>query len=426
MIQLDHSTLLTLYAHEIMSDGYSVDVTILSQLSFESLSQFMGEVISFSYQTSTYQRSFQGHLVSLNELNHTHNATIYRLQLVSSLNLLVHDSNYRSFKNQNLQKIINTIFAKHGFSAVQFKDPKISVRQTYLTQFNENTNHFIRRLIQEHHLCSYYDKNHLTIDSFNRLTKNPKHSLNHSELKQANYHIWQFKNNTCYSNYPNLYLGDHTQMGIITELRHYIDAGRHYYYQFVKFSKTAQLHQLKRPKTHGVMLGSHLKNYSVKCHWDTASVTTLPLKKQSYHKPSACYHFLSATNSITILDHINNNSDDPSIIGFLYTPHQKSPLSMTIHEQLFGFYSPHKNKVYGSTQFNYIYFDTSQNTHLISNKDLFFQSIQMGSIQTPKNLKINSHRIHFISSHKVTLKCGDSVIELLPHKISITSHQVQL
>ena len=426
MVTLKSTTLTTLYTHEKINCGYRHYITIISQLSFDEITRFMGHCIEFYYSTPQYSRKFSGYLISVAEGKVWHNCFNYKICLASSLTILEQDIDYRIYKNLSLKSIINTLFKLHGFLLPIYQTKKAEKIINYCVQYNENSSNFIRRIIDEHSLCLFYNNNHLVISDQKNLMEQEQKQLRISELKLADYHAWHWSKKSCYSNYPHLQIGNKiNNENIITEIRHYINNIKHYYYQHIQYRNSVPTPIALTPKISGIQLGKLKTNRHIQADWNhETEMAPCPYSLLPY-KQTPLLNFASQKECELIIDYHQRQCTHPFINGYLYSPQYNAPFASNFELSCQGLRSAQGSKI----EFSKHTTDRLTDITLESFKNISHQLTYDFNIIAQKYLTLKAHqtlqlhaqKIMLLSNTHITIKAGRSKILISKNKIRFQS-----
>ena len=427
MVTLEATTFNTLYAHEIINSGYHYYFTIISQLSFDEVTGFIGQYIQFSYHTQHYKRKLCGYLISVDEDDFWHNCFSYKICLVSSLNILEHDYDYHIYKSRSIKSIINSIFQSHKLICPRYNTHKASQKIGYCVQYSESTYNFIRRLIIENSLCLFYQDDVLIIsDQTQLLTKDAK-ELKISNLKLANYQLWQHSNQNCYSNHPHLHIGNKiNNNSLIVEIRHYIDNKKKYHYQYIKYNKKIPNTVVTTPKISGIQLGKLQTNQQAHCDWNHQSETTYSLTSLLPHKNrSPLINLTSIKLGDVIIDYQQQQCKRPFINGYLYNSRYSAPFSCSQENQHYGLASNTKSLIKFCAQSPYsTMIESSQSINNISSHRCDITAKDYFNFTAYNSVKVHSKKIIIKSNISITIKSANTVISVLNNKVIFKSQHI--
>lgn len=427
MHTLEATTVVTIYSHEIINHGYYHYVDIMTQQTFDDLINLIGQEIQFSYVTQSSQRRFSGYLQRVEEGKFWHNCRCYKLQLISSLNTLDYEIDYRSFNNSTLKTIIDNIFSTHELAKPHYQTSHENSKINYCVQYQEKTADFIRRLLADHQLIIIYKDNLPIITDQSTLKSQPIKQLHISNLKQNNYHAWNKTTNSCYSNYPDLHLGDLiNDHNIVTEIRHYIDNTQHYYYQYLKFSPTITSKKIAASKTNGIQPATLTQNNIIHADWDRSHQHKRDVKSHLPGETRSLLNFCSDKKCHTVISYIKQQPTQPIIKGYLYNKHTHAAFTYTHARPHYGLAATDNTSIRFDAQspFN-CSFETAHNLTLDAANNISLKTTDHFKINTQSSLKISSDQIIIKSNSKIELTVGKSSITLLPNKIKLLATRIK-
>jgi hypothetical protein len=403
------------YGHECISAYSRYHLEVLTACSYKDITSVIGFNIEFQIETPNYKRVFSGYLISVEELYTYSNYNSFKFILTSKLGLLEYHNDFCIYKSTDFETIIKATVLKHGEYRIVFNITASEKYMDYCVQYNETDLKFIKRLCRDNQLV-FIDRNEsLIITTEKYLSQQNNRQLKISQLKRADYQLWNWKNNACYSNHPLLKIGDCINNKIITEIKHYADNTKQYYYQYLKFDNFAHSKQISSPLISGLQLATTKSNIEGHSYWDHQKFYTHTLQGIGM-KPKS--------NSRILLKYTNNNPKNPYIYGAIYTKDKPAPYCITDKAQHHGFRSQNNDQIrflYGTQPETLI---SSPNTIQFTNQNDFTITASSSKISIDKQVQIKSQQLIIESSTEIKLQCGESYIQITPHKIIIQSNML--
>ncbi|PHQ79503.1 MAG: hypothetical protein COB66_06725 [Coxiella sp. (in: Bacteria)] len=432
------------YGHEQLSYGINYTITIVTCIRYDELTTLIGTTVQFKLQTLHYERYFSGIAIRLQERQSMPPYYRFQLTLASSIELLKHHTDFRIFKNTTIQVIIHQLLEQHGFANHRFESDAYRQSIVYRTQYNESSYDFIRRLLGEYDLIFYVtqtEKQHTIVFSDKRTVANQlMKTLTLSELAIADYQLWRFINNSCYSSYPNLTLPlKINDDKIILSIKHQALNQSHLghaqanhsaisYFQYLTLCDATTLPILKitAPTIAGIQTAVvSSKQINVQPLWDYRHTYTHPLNVSTTatnHTPT--YNFKPEIGNETLIQCHQQHVDRPYINGYRYTQSNRSPF-------LYGPTAP--NEGWYAASGHHIKL-TPDNLTVTSPQNLSLwasQSIQLTAVNT-LNMQSNtditlkaSNKLIIKSNESITLGTATNGITISAKEITINGLRVQ-
>lgn len=412
-----------LTVHEEISNGISIWVTVWSQHHFEAIASLLGSQQSIEIKLQDSKRIFSGICSQIKKINALLSYPAYMIKLIGIMNALEHHRDSRVNQNSTLQQYLSTLLKRHTLNA-QFNcqyNPTIPLH----IQYEETDHDYFKRLCSEHQYIYWQQHGNTPIIKITDnyfLRQQPNRKLLTDSLIRMNHQLWHYKNNTCYSNYPDIQLGDRIQNQIVIKLHHHIidDGTQHHYYQYITLTPTLALKTITRKGT-GLNTAKWHQNHVMTYDWDRYQdqCPVAPLKTN--------------TDTNTILATLSNQQPlivrydaqhltSPQLIGFLYSKSHPSPF-------LSG---QHYAQGYQSADQCYIRFTSSHALTWFSLQIIHFKTKSTRyqfkglTMRLNKHLQLNTKKLHITSDSAIHFMVGNTQLKIEPDKIIINSPRIDL
>lgn len=410
-----------LTVREEISNGLSIWVTVWSQHHFEVIASLLGSLQSIEVKLKDCKRIFSGICSQAKRVNAHLSYPAYHIKLIGIMNILEHHQDSRIHQNSTLQQYLSILLKRHLFNA-QFNcqhNPTIPLH----IQYDETDHAYFKRLCSEHQYMYWQQHGEhpliKVVDAYFLQQKPNRNSFTDS-LIRMNHQLWHYKNNNCYSNYPDIQLGDRIQNQTVIKLHHHIidDGTQHHYYQHIVLSSTLALKKIIRKGT-GLNIVKWHQNHMMTYDWDR------------YQTPCPAAPLKTNTDTNTILATLSNQSPlivryhaqhltSPQLIGFLYSKSHPSPF-LSGHQYAQGYKSSHQCYIKFTSSHTLTWF-SPQTIHFKTNSTRYqFKGLAMHLNQ---QLQFNTKKLHIISDSAIHLMVGNTQLKIELDKIIINSSRI--
>ena len=160
-LPIQQSTLhgVALHAQEDISRPFAVSLTVVSTERAISPSELVYQSVSLAIRKQPHaDRYFNGIVRSMSAVGLAQRSRwMYRLDIRPRLWFMSQSEDCRIFQNQTAQDILQTLFAEHGVSPVDFHIYGSKPVREYTTQYNETDLDFVQRLLRESGWFYYFE-----------------------------------------------------------------------------------------------------------------------------------------------------------------------------------------------------------------------------------------------------------------------------
>jgi type VI secretion system secreted protein VgrG len=140
-----------LHAHEEISKPFDITLTVVSTERAIQPSELVYQSVGLTIRKLPHaDRYLNGIVASMSAVGMAQRSRwLYRLEIRPRLWFLSQSEDCRIFQNKTAQEILQTLFAEHNVSPVEFRIYGAKPLREYTTQYNETCLDFVQRLMRE-------------------------------------------------------------------------------------------------------------------------------------------------------------------------------------------------------------------------------------------------------------------------------------
>lgn len=415
-----------LYAHETLSGGCLIWVTIWCQHELSSLTTLIGYQHSISLKLKKGMKYFTGmcHTVKARMKNTSYN--IYDVKLIGIPNLLAQHIDYRIYHNKTAVDCFQLIAKRHRL-LINTAQATPSKPQAYI-QYNESHAHFLTRLCYENAYLFWHQHNEkhasLVIMNKDEVEDRPIKSSTIDDLCRSQHQLWHLTKHDCYGNDPSIMLGDRiTKQHIVVGIQHDIvdDGTAHHYQQHYHLSDRLILPKVDTPKATGIEITAWSQVRHMSHHWDQADTQrTLP-KKNALSTKLRC-HVRFKANQPLLTYYQARDLKRPFISGHIFKRSSLSPYHSGKQSFAQGILSAYENQLSYTNAHN-LEISSLNHIQLTASKRIAF-NLHTFDITSDNSLSARSKKIIISSDTTIKLQTAHAYIHITPDHISIKADSI--